>query len=258
MRRLTLAFERIHTGSLILVNRSHAFADSRQPELHPALGRGDVPFDRRAETLLSRLIADIGAQSSIVPVSGWRSKAEQQAIWDSSLRTDGRSFTEKYVALPGCSEHQTGLAIDLALNREPIDFIRPHFPYSGICQIFRETAVRYGFIERYPAGKESITGIAHEPWHFRYVGAPHAQIMAVLNLTLEEYVDFLRGYPHGKRPYRFVDSGLDVEISYQKADAETALEIDDRLPCIISGNNVDGFILTVWRNYANECSARRA
>ena len=61
-------------------------------------------------------------------------------------------------------------------------------PYEGICQRFRELAPLYGFIERYPANKEAVTGIAHEPWHFRYVGRPHAQRMTDLGLTLEEYL----------------------------------------------------------------------
>ena len=76
-----------------------------------------------------------------------------------------------------CSEHQTGLAIDLGLASEEIDVIRPNFPYSGVCAAFRKQAADYGFILRYPAGKEAVTGIAYEPWHFRYVGVPHARFM---------------------------------------------------------------------------------
>ncbi len=66
---------------------------------------------------------------------------------------------------------------------------------GAICQTFREKAAKYGFILRYPAGKEHITGIGHEPWHFRYVGVPHAEIMASEGLTLVEYTDFLTGFP---------------------------------------------------------------
>lgn len=81
------------------------------------------------------------------------------------------------------SEHQTGLAIDLAENKEQIDFICPHFPYTGICGEFRAAAPRFGFIERYVSGKEQITGIGAEPWHFRYVGYPHSVIMAEKNYS---------------------------------------------------------------------------
>ena len=96
----------------------------------------------------------IGGWNHIAPVSGWRSQEEQQSIWNESTEENGADFTAKYVAQPGHSEHQTGLAIDLGLRREKLDFIRPSFPYSGICEIFRQKAARYGFIERYPAGKE--------------------------------------------------------------------------------------------------------
>lgn len=72
----------------------------------------------------------------------------------------------------GCSEHETGLAIDLALAGEEPDFIRPPFPDRGICRRFRQRCADFGFVLRYPAGKETVTGIAHEPWHFRYVGVP--------------------------------------------------------------------------------------
>ena len=75
---------------------------------------------------------------------------EQQDIFKQSLKDNGRTFTQQFVALPGKSEHQTGLAIDLGLKKESIDFIRPDFPYIGICQQFREKSVPYGFIERYP------------------------------------------------------------------------------------------------------------
>lgn len=86
------------------------------------------------------------------------------------------------------------MAIDLGLYSDHIDFICPDFPYDGVCEIFRETAPSYGLVERYPAGKENITGIEHEPWHFRYVGFPHSEIMTGKGLTLEEYPDFIKKY----------------------------------------------------------------
>ena len=67
-----------------------------------------------------------------MPVSGWRSHAEQKQIWDDTLAKEGEAFTRAYVAWPGCSEHESGLAIDLAEAAEEIDFIRPAFSYDGI------------------------------------------------------------------------------------------------------------------------------
>lgn len=174
---------------LILVNTSHALTEDIPEPLVPVHPRTpSILMRSSAAVMLSRLMQDIHGWKGIVPVSGWRSREEQQAIWDSSLQENGLTFTQKYVALPGHSEHQTGLAIDLGLRQEHIDFICPEFPDTGICRLFREKAPDYGFILRYPPGKEHITGISHEPWHFRYVGRPHAQIMEQKGLTLEEYV----------------------------------------------------------------------
>lgn len=176
-------------NSLILVNRQHPYTMSVRQNLTPVLPAFPrILLEREAAHALSRLMEKLGGWGNILPVSGWRSFDEQEKIYLDSLRDNGREFTRQFVALPGHSEHQTGLAIDLGLRGESVDFIRPDFPYDGICQRFRELAPAYGFIERYPAGKEGVTGIAHEPWHFRYVGAPHAESMARQGLCLEEYL----------------------------------------------------------------------
>ncbi|TCS74395.1 D-alanyl-D-alanine carboxypeptidase-like protein [Muricomes intestini] len=106
------------------------------------------------------------------------------------------------------------------------------------------------FIERYPNGKEAITGIAHEPWHFRYVGAPHAAIMTELGLTLEEYHAFLKQYPNGEKRFLYRTGNQNIEVAYVKtaAGADAEFEIEDDIPYSVSGNNADGFVLTKWRN----------
>lgn len=173
---------------LILVNRRHPICGEPDDLVSVSHAYPEIKLRRAAQTALTNLLDAIGCADQIVPVSGYRTQQEQIEIYESSLLENGLEFTQKYVAFPGCSEHQTGLAIDLALNQDVIDFIRPDFPYNGICSEFRKLAPKYGFIERYPEGKESITGIAHEPWHFRYVGYPHAEIITTMNLTLEEYI----------------------------------------------------------------------
>ena len=176
-------------NSLILVNGQHAYLSDAEQDLIPVHENyPDILLEREAVCALSRIMEQLGGWTSIVPVSGWRSLEEQIELYEESLRENGPEFTKKFVALPGHSEHQTGLAIDLGLRQPEIDFICPAFPYEGICQKFRELAPAYGFIERYPKGKEHITGIAHEPWHFRYVDRPHSEIMAFQGLTLEEYL----------------------------------------------------------------------
>lgn len=236
-------------GPLILVNREYGVRESSPEPLVPVGGQPDILLCRRAAVQLEALMAELGGWQDIVPVSGWRSFEEQQRIWDETLAESGLEFTRKYVALPGHSEHQTGLAIDLALRQETIDFICPEFPYAGICQKFRDRAAQFGFIERYPAGKESVTGIGHEPWHFRYVGIPHAKIMEKEQLTLEEYIAFTKQFPHGSKPYTTRVGASAVSVSYCPADAgiDQIAGVGTRKPCHISGNNVDGYILTEWR-----------
>ena len=237
----------IHSGLLILVNSEHPIQHMERPVLAPAVPGSDILLDTRAAAMLSGLISRLGAAGEIVPVSGWRSAEEQQEIWDGSMRENGEEFTRKYVALPGCSEHQTGLAIDLALRADSIDFIRPVFPYDGICGRFRALAADYGFVERYQSGKEDITGIAAEPWHFRYVGRPHARIMCDMGLCLEEYVEYLRSYPYPERLLEVRGEIYEAEVGF--AGARDALGLPDA-PYQVSGNNVDGYIYTLWRKPA--------
>ena len=188
MNRLYWKNEMLYDRYLVLVNASHPYSEENSIRLLPVCpGEPDILLEERAQRQLSLLMEEIGGWEGIVPVSGWRSLQEQQEIFDTSIRESGEEFTRKFVALPGCSEHQTGLAIDLALKKEKVDFICPEFPYTGICQKFRERAAAFGFIERYRREKEVITGISQEPWHFRYVGTPHAEFMERHGLCLEEY-----------------------------------------------------------------------
>lgn len=185
--------EKFIPDPLVLINRDHPLFRPVSPAcLEPVSNRyPDILMERTAAAALRRLLADIGADDQIVPVSGWRSHEEQQKIWTDTIADKGIDFTRKYVAVPGCSEHESGLAIDLAAAAPDIDFICPDFPRSGICQKFREKAPSYGFIQRYPREKEAVTGISEEPWHFHYVGMPHSRIITERGLALEEYIRLL-------------------------------------------------------------------
>lgn len=235
------------SDTLLLVNAAHPMPGDTTPDLVCIDPRWpEVQLERRAASLLRSCIQAAGGQDSIVPVSGWRSQEEQQAIWDDTMAKEGEAFTRQYVAMPSCSEHQTGLAIDLGLAAEEIDFIRPDFPYGGVCGTFRALAAEYGFVLRYPAGKESVTGIAHEPWHFRYVGVPHARLMAQRNLVLEEYVAFLRrNCLH--QPLYLRAGSYDFEIRYCPAEEPLPVPPENARYHQISQDNCGGIIITTWR-----------
>ena len=236
----------VHRGDLILVNAQLPFAGPEEQDR--VCLDANVMLARRAAEPLRRLVRALGGWSVLAPVSGWRSQREQQEIYESSLRQNGRAFTEQFVALPGHSEHQTGLAIDLGQAGPDLDFICPDFPYCGICQEFRRRAVDYGFVERYRAGKESVTGIAHEPWHFRYVGRPHAAIMMQRDLVLEEYHSFLKNFPLGGNPLCWKEGKGVWEIVFVPLQgAQTCIPWGENGSWAVSGNNEDGFILTSWK-----------
>ena len=183
MKLVSIPYQQIHKGSLILVNEKYPCFQSDVKELIAIEG---IMLERRTAILLSKLMDEFEGWKYITAVSGWRSVSEQEEIYKNSILSNGEKFTEKYVAKPGHSEHQTGLAVDLGIRGVENDFIRPSFSDKGATQVFKSKAAEFGFIERYPKGKESVTKIAYEPWHFRYVGVPHAAIMKERHLTLEE------------------------------------------------------------------------
>lgn len=252
MRTITFNKKDIHKGSLILIN-----------QLYPLLKRGigqeipltsvcvqnpEILLENKTAAVLTHLINLLKCQEDILPVSGYRSYDEQNKIYSESLSEHGREFTAKYVALPGHSEHQTGLAVDLAIRQENIDNIRPEFPYEGVCRVFREKALLHGFVERYQNGKEAITGIAHEPWHFRYVGYPHSVIMKDYNFVLEEYLEMIKRFPYEGEHFEIELGKQVIEIFYvNSSSALTLIELPDDSIYQVSGNNMDGFVVTLWR-----------
>ena len=251
MKTMVLKTEDIYRGDLILVNHAHQYRELHSDLCAVGVWQGaDILYERTAADALKKLLQEVGGSGQIVPVSAWRSMEEQQKIWDDSLAENDLEFTRNYVAVPGHSEHQTGLAIDLALKQPEIDFIRPYFPYEGICQKFRERAAAHGFVERYQKHKQSVTMIGHEPWHFRYVGTPHAAIMTRMGIVLEEYIVFVKDYRYGENPYiTETKQGERYAVSFVRADGAdmgqaAELVIDEAGQYRISGNNCDGFIVT--------------
>lgn len=227
-------------GSLILVNSDFPML-IKEPSDLTAVSDSEIKLCREAAAQLDSAMRKISGWSGITPVSGYRSFEEQQNIWNDCLEESGIDFTQKYVAKPACSEHQTGLAIDLGRTQQYIDFVRPEFPDDGVCGEFKSIAAEFGFILRYPLGKEHITKIAYEPWHFRYVGVPHAEIILKNGLVLEEYIEFLKQFKYTNKPLIYQNAERTFEISYLEA-GNYSLELNE--PFHVSGNNSDGFIVT--------------
>ena len=120
----------------------------------------------------------------------YRSVARQEEIVKEFTANYGADYVKKYVAVPGFSEHHTGLAVDICLvvDGRIIDDNDEMIAQKEIFSRIHPKLAKHGFILCYLPGKEDITGYAYEPWHFRYVGKKVAQEISEKNLTLEEYL----------------------------------------------------------------------
>ncbi len=126
---------------------------------------------------------------SLCGVSAYRSYKRQYEIFTNNVKTQGMGHTLQYSAVPGYSEHQTGLAIDI--STKSVNYhIDESFASTDEYQWLIENAHLYGFIIRYPEDKTSITGYSFEPWHIRYVGKALAKYLYENNMCLEEYYKF--------------------------------------------------------------------
>jgi D-alanyl-D-alanine carboxypeptidase len=262
-RRLTYASvqaanSEIHQGHLVLINPDHPIRQTISSDR--LLPLSSIPtirtlhdgmlLDKTCLRNLANLLEACQGINEIIAVSGYRTKLEQEEIYESSLADNGAEYTARYVALPDRSEHQTGLAIDVGKRNKDVDFIAPAFPDSGVYKRFKQLAARHGFIQRYKEGKESITRISCEPWHFRYVGYPHAGIMEQNGWCLEEYIDRLESCTFENEHLVFEDERSFAEIYYVAAEAGTSTTIPlaecDRFR--LSGTNRSGFIVTAFRD----------
>ena len=152
----------------------------------------DVEVEEKAYDAYLELKDDLEKENVYVDLdSSRRSVAEQQKIWDDFTVKYGEDYTKRYVAVPGYSEHHTGLALDLYLNIDGVDVYENEdmVEYPEIWAKIHEKLAEHGFILRYLEGKESITGYGYEPWHIRYVGsADTAREIKEKGITLEEYL----------------------------------------------------------------------
>lgn len=121
----------------------------------------------------------------VIAVSTYRDYEYQNKLYNMYVEEKGLDYADKCSARPGHSEHQTGLAVDVEGSNHDYD----EFENSKEFIWMKENAYKYGFILRYPKGKEKITGFKYEPWHYRYVGLDTAKTIQDENLTLEEYYD---------------------------------------------------------------------
>lgn len=125
---------------------------------------------------------------SLTAFSTYRSFDYQTTLYNRYVARDGKEAADRYSARPGYSEHQTGLAFDIGEVGQETHWASASFGDTAAGKWVGENAHRFGFILRYPLGKEDKTGYMHESWHFRYVGIELATDIYQRNITLEEYL----------------------------------------------------------------------
>ena len=169
----------------VVVNKKRPLPSSYVPaNLSNASG---VSMKQDAATATKQLIA--GATNggvSLKAISGYRSYASQQSVYNSYVQSDGQADADTYSARPGHSEHQTGLAADLGNSSGTCD-LEICFENTAGGKWLKAHAHEYGFVIRYPKGKTSVTGYQYEPWHIRYVGKELAAELNKSGQTMEEF-----------------------------------------------------------------------
>ena len=119
-------------------------------------------------------------------MSGYRDYNYQDKIYNKLLKEKGFAYTFRSIAKPGCSEHQTGLAIDICVYRDNNCYIEHELEEMEEIKWLMNNCYKYGFILRYPKNMEDITGYNYEPWHYRYVG-DIAEYLYKNNILFEDY-----------------------------------------------------------------------
>ncbi len=188
----------------ILVNKYNTLSKFLTPEELVQEPNTQIWMTQELYQAFCKMNRDLTSQglSSLILVSGYRSYDYQQEVFDRKVNylieegltdKEAANKAKTIVAMPGTSEHQTGLAIDVTnadLAKEDDPLIED-FGETTHGKWLDLNAHDYGFILRYPEDKVSVTGITYEPWHYRYVGVHHAKEIKKLKICLEEYILYL-------------------------------------------------------------------
>lgn len=176
-------------GLLVLVNKYHKLPDDYEPDLVEMSNIYSYDGYKMNATAYEHLkdMIDTASQDGIklFNISSYRSFKTQENLYNRYVNKDGKEAADTYSARAGYSEHQTGLATDLNTADE-----NKHFENTKEYAWLKANAYKYGFIERYPQGKEYITGYIFEPWHYRYVGEEVAKYIYENDITFDEYYAF--------------------------------------------------------------------
>ena len=226
-----------NTYFLELVNKEYGIQDASGSSLVPAwptvpvLSKNITLNKTALEAIKETFSAASGAHiGSFYISSGYRSYADQARVYD--LETD-----KFYAQTPGHSEHETGLAADIMVT----GLTQNGMGSSPKGKWLDENSWEYGLIWRYPQDKQTITGISYEPWHFRYVGQPHAWYCQQNNLCFEEYIEFLKS----SGGYGATLDGKKYSVLYEMPK-NGIIYVPKGQNYNVSDDNTGGYIVTAW------------
>ncbi|PIC76881.1 D-alanyl-D-alanine carboxypeptidase [Sporosarcina sp. P19] len=163
---------------ILLVNKQYPLPEDYAP------GESEEAREAFNELAASAVTSGINLQA----FSTYRSYDYQVTLYNRYVERDGQEAADRYSARPGYSEHQTGLAFDIGEVNHEKHWASNSFGDTEAAKWLAANAHQYGFILRYPEGKEDKTGYMHESWHYRYVGKDKAEHIFKQNITLEEYL----------------------------------------------------------------------
>ncbi|WP_079529514.1 VanY-A/VanY-F/VanY-M family D-Ala-D-Ala carboxypeptidase [Halobacillus hunanensis] len=240
-QKIKIAEKQIYEGNLLLVNREYpvrkesVITDITSLVNHKELTKGyglhntNIRLSKMVTQKFSKMVdaARKDGVSNFLISSGFRSFERQKELY----KEKGPDY-----ALPaGHSEHNLGLALDVGSTQTTMY-------KASEAEWIEKNAWKYGFILRYPKGKADVTGIEYEPWHIRYVGLPHSAIMQEKNFVLEEYL----GYLKEEKSISVKVNGKQYSVSYYQVSQSITIHVPDNHHYEISGNNMDGVIVTVF------------
>ena len=227
------------TGYLKLVNRDLYITSPTDPSKIVNVWPGiDVSVDnitihQTARAAIYSLLGQaryIDGLGTFFVTSGYRSFNRQRELYENAV-------DRAYILPPGHSEHQLGLAADILVVGTPMTSAQ----MSGTAEAIwlAENAWKHGLILRYPYWATEITGVAYEPWHFRYVGLVHAWYMHTHDMVLEQYLEYLEQYGG----FTNVLDGVTYHVLYQHP-ADGRIDVPYGLEFIISTSNRGGYVVT--------------
>ena len=185
---------------LIVANKSHKLADGYEPSDLVEAGEcstGACYMRKEAASAYQSMKEDaLNEGITLYFTSAYRSESYQNTLYNNYVANSSIEAADTFSSRPGYSDHQTGLALDfISLTDRNSDFDEEKFFHTVEGQWLYNNAYKYGFILRYPEGKEKITGYQYESWHYRYVGIDNALLVhnAGSNMSLEEVFNFSGG-----------------------------------------------------------------